>query len=243
MMSLWESYARRKISDKYSHIYPTSTKYEIGNVPIGGDKSMSISHWIEGRSSQDNLEEEFRLILNNPEILKSDAKLIDLQNLTCEIIGHYYLAMFESDILSQSSIPLTFPPKCHVYYNAWESLRIYYQLAFYFDQCGLDTPSSDYWKNSDKIKAFERKLQLKLRTTNRYVPFSLINYPHIRREAKMALTEFREVGKVSSPSYQHTIRDKYYLFDDFEDPLFKIEWTFVQVLATGSYLHLKEIEE
>lgn len=243
VVALWDKYARNRISGTFAGI-GNESQFHVDPISTGGDKSAPIVNWLRGRALQDQLE-SFSESMKNGKNLSTNEKSLLIEKATdtiYQIVKHFYYAMFENKMLSPSGNPLSLPPRCHIYYNNWESLHTYYQMMILFHPDSISSENCEE-NISNNLHKHQLNLKKKFSDPTDFVPYSMIDYAHIRGEAIRALAEFNDINEVSSPSYQQLIQNKYYLSDDFEDPLFKIEWTFIQILSVGANSHIEVIKE
>ena len=230
MFSLWEAYCRHEI-----HFWvcrnqkQTSTRdFPIHQLapPIGSLPRVSAIYlWLRGRREVLNIVQSYCETDINAQIMYKDSVGIKQSSLTEEIqklckklidiVDIFSQAVDEARLSAKSDDPDTFPPKSIIYDNIIEVLHFLYEP--------LNTEFKQYIQNHiDKNDKYTGLLK------------QLFDIAHVTSLQDRSHRDMKELTNIFSNSYRRKMRHKFYLYDDFEDPLFIAEWAFLVMISVGS---------
>jgi len=240
IFGIWEQYCRLSIrfwcTKKYSTTFGFDFDIEQLAPPIGSLPRVSAIYlWLraryDGLTILDQLcdvnkggEIEFKRLTptdSHQKFTIGKTKGKNTLKKISDIVYLFSMATDEAKLSSRSDDPDTFPPKPIIYFNLLGLLKDIYQHL-----C------------QDDKQFIKEQLDKK----NRGVISSLLDINHVKSLFSRHHRDIREIGDISSNAYRRKMRHKFYLYDDFEDPLFIAEWSFLVMISAGAF-QLKQMDE
>lgn len=145
--------------------------------------------------------------------------------LIAEIFDSFNMALNLCKLASRSDEPETFPPKSIIYFNIYETVNNIYQ----------DDEICD-----EEVRKKVRKI---LSERPGSLPKAYFESNFIEKLVERHANDLMEILNVSSNAYRREMRHRYYLFDDFEDPMCISSWSFLSGIAAGSRFQMAFIKQ
>lgn len=237
MFLIWQKYAIISISYRltitikkihnlhYTVKLPSFNIEQLTQPPNNLPRVTSIYMLLKARYRMLKLIHELKLLeVTDKNQIRSNLEAN--KNNIIKIFDLLFSSLKESRMTAKSEDSDTFPPKYIIYYNIYELIQL---LNFSFS-------------DNEENKNFLREYRIDFEEQSSYFfhifddPSQLL--PYLERYAN----DLSDIGVIISNSFRRKIRHKYYLFDDYEDPFYVAEWSFLNMLAAGANLHLASAE-
>ncbi|WP_018275167.1 ATP-binding protein [Teredinibacter turnerae] len=158
------------------------------------------------------------------ECANKKPKTVD-PKIIAEIFDSFNMALNLCKLASRSDEPETFPPKSIIYFNIYETVKNIYQ----------DNEICD-----EEVRKKVRKI---LSQRPGSLPKAYFESNFIEKLVERHANDLMEILNVSSNAYRREMRHRYYLFDDFEDPMCISSWSFLSGIAAGSRFQMAYIHQ
>lgn len=224
---------------------------------INSPRNCAVFFWIKGRG----ITEKSNLNLGGD---GDEGFRMDLRN----AFASYCIALTNIEICKNNGFPISFPVKAMIYYGIWKVLliserstgdsitknngetrpnifcRIKNVLLAGKRGSGKRGKGGDMAKHDNNSCSNVFNDDFKRSLTNIYrVPRTIFD---IDSAANLVTSEFTEISNFrnrDSKSYREMLDARHFLFDDFDDPIFKIDWVNLKLLSTIAPIYLKEVNE
>ncbi|MBX2858836.1 MAG: hypothetical protein KTR17_09255, partial [Cellvibrionaceae bacterium] len=230
IFGLWEQFCRAAIGFwlQTNSAEETTFEFHIDQLapPVGSlPRASAIYLWLRGRQQMLKLISRYcekgsqGKTVYKKSLSIGDSDLTEEIEQLCgeliEIISVFSQAIDEAKLSAKSDDPDTFPPKSIIYLDIFEVLQsLYNPLKTTFKQY-IHKRIDDEDKYTGLLKSLFDESQV----------HSLLDRCH---------RDMKELTNIYSNSYRRKMRHKFYLYDDFEDPFFIAEWSFLMMISAGS---------
>ena len=135
-------------------------------------------------------------------------------------------------IMSSDNQDLMFPLRFIVTYNLWEILHElrYIEFIEMFVESNGGNNTEEHITDLYDL-ASENVIQNLSTDTDKDVPRSSTNINYVSDMLIEQLREVEQSGDLNSTARGNVIKTKYYLNDDFDDYLFRLDWMFFQMFS------------
>ena len=256
---LWETYCRRSIVF-WSSKSPTLGQFRIEELspPLGELPRVSaLFMWVRARfqmlkffkmycrrnkdgnyhlnaevfkqrgfNSENNENNEFETSYFNQDTLDEVIKEL------ASVLESFFFALNESKMSSRSDDPDTYPPKSIIYFNIYEVISV-------LDN-GFEKEAS--LENRDLVDLILPRVKEYLKGGKREIIISYLDKRFLSKLVERSADELKEILNPSSKAHRKKLRHKYYIYDDFEDPMFIAEWSYLMVLSAGTNLFKQRVQ-
>jgi hypothetical protein len=195
---------------------------EAGRL-MGTPRNRALFYWIVGRSYLEKIQFLSKQIRRD-----QDQDTVHIVKRTvCQFTQSFEnlsrcIANIESSMINGT--PISFPQKGMVYFEIWKLLRAekelvgYFKIDSFFDQDFRDKHSKQY-----------------------RVPNSLFDVDQTLNLAQSEINELSHFRNRDSSSYKKMLNSRFYLFDDFDDPILKIDWVLQRLFSISMDTYKEEI--
>ncbi|MBO1255464.1 ATP-binding protein [Alteromonas sp. 5E99-2] len=224
MFGIWEHYCRYSFSQWYfDNLKPTrsSLKCELSNIPapIGNlPRVHALYLWLNARYAMHSINR------NISDKIKNRKEFHCLVKSAISVIEWSVEALDEFRRAFRSEDPDSFPPKTLILFNLYELLELLNKNEYLGNNL-LDNVRTKLRKKDGEITRLKDPL---------YAMHTDMNYveAHLNKNAY----DLVEIDNVKSMAFRRKLRHKYFLYDDFEDPFYIAEFSYLRMLSSTSKL-------
>jgi len=221
----WEEFSSQRISGEIdleflgdNKILPSSIRY------------YSTTLWLQGRVHLTRIIENKVPPSTGKGFLDDNLK----QEAIMALVKLYRASQYVVKTAGDSSNAIL-PPLFLIYYNMWEV--VFYLVEKFCD----DTSSAESYQ--DAISKVIAELDKVLKKSGvKDVSSRILDLSNLSVYALDHFSIALKMNDANSKEATRTLRNKYYLDDDFEDDIFTLDWCYTQIFAPGIYIHSQVIK-
>ncbi len=221
MFFLWELYARHKLKNVIDGTaYSLSTG--LARMLPGSSKAKAIYRWLITRARVDRTLAKLPNATFDDDYYSSVARTL--------VLG--YQAGFDTQNLMPGGETNSIPPRSLVLTTVWDLLYGLIETKSKAIQ-SKDIEDSEKRRNMLSVVAeVEEALSHYLEIQG--VPRRFGNLLYLANRCEKAMMEQANMLNENSNAYKNGVRDRYFLFDDFEDPAFLTDRTVLSMLTSDA---------
>lgn len=199
---------------------------------IATPRDRVIYYWISGRAKKRKAETIYESLVDNDDNLSKKISYID--RLVCSAFKDFVVAMSNYESSSISGFLPGQPLRPMILYNIYRLLefdRSIKNVSRYNDGLYIGIKNGDKGDDGDVLSRHYR------------IPRSYFEINEVEALTAIEYTETSHFRNRDSIQYKEMLKNKFFLNDDYDDPMFKIDWIAMRLWSLSARLYPRNMGE